>query len=194
MLYSTNASGAQLQTEDTLTHLFSGIFSKKGLLAYSDSIKSEMDAGTSIICYKQRALFDTNLLSDLPRYFKGEVITTRQKIEEILEAIEKNYTGGFDYSFAMLENLRQFVQDNNPHPVNKVSAAIYFDQRMHGAAGSSISVEDIFSQYYEQAESAWKNFRSSEHIWRIIDRRDLVYAVMLKTYHLLWTEKYQNNR
>ena len=132
MLYSTNASGAQLQTEDTLTHLFSGIFSKNGLLAYSDSIKSEMDAGTSIICYKQRALFDTNLLSDLPRYFKGEVITTRQKIEEILEAIEKNYTGGFDYSFAMLENLRQFVQDNNPHPVNKVSAAIYFPSRANG--------------------------------------------------------------
>ncbi|CAM0557914.1 hypothetical protein EHLJMEHL_03005 [Vreelandella titanicae] len=188
MLYSTNESGALLQVEESLRHVFSGIFSKKRLLAYSDSIRSEMEAGTSVICYKQRALFDTNLLSDLPRYLKGQEISTAEKIEDILEAVEKKYCGAFDYSFPMLENLRQFIHENNPHPLTKVSAAIYFDHKIRGLVRNSHPANDIFLPYYEQAESAWMNFRSSEHIWHMIDRRDLIYAVMLKTYHLCWTK------
>ena len=108
MLYSTNASGAQIQVDESLEHVFSGIFSKDRLLAYSDSIRSEMDIGTSIICFKQRAFLDTNLLSDLPKYFKDLEITTKQKVEDILAVIEKEYGRGFDYCFPMLENLRQF--------------------------------------------------------------------------------------
>lgn len=187
MLYSTNFSGAQLQVDSSLKHIVSGIFAKDRLLAYSDSIRNEMELGKSAICFKQRALLDTNLLSDLPKYFKGIKITTTEKIEDVLSVLERVYGGGFDYSFAMLENLRQFICDNNPHPVNKVSAAIYFDHKLRGAINKSNTKGDIFEPYIEQAESVWMNFRSSEVVWGHIDRRDLVYAVMLKTFHMCWT-------
>lgn len=187
MLYSTNFSGAQLQVDVSLKHIISGIFAKDRLLAYSDSIRNKMELGTSVIGFKQRALLDTNLLSDLPKYFKGIEITTTEKIENVLTVIERIYGGGFDYTFAMLENLRQFTCDNNPHPVNKVSAAIYLDHKLRGAINKSNTEGDIFEPYVEQAESVWMSFRSSEVVWGLVDRRDLVYAVMLKTFHMCWT-------
>ncbi|MEZ7275794.1 hypothetical protein [Pseudoalteromonas sp. 68 DY56-GL68] len=189
MLYSTNASGAQLQVDDSLNHIVSGIFSKKRLLAYSDSIRKEMETGTSVICFKQRALFDTNLLSDLPKYLKGSDISTKEKVEEILNVIESTYGGGFDYCFSMLENLRQFTSDNNPYPVNKVSSAIYLDHKLRGTLKPLSEEEDIFEPYFEQAENVWFNFRASKEMWNLIDKRDLIYAVMLKTYHLCWTNE-----
>lgn len=189
MLYSTNAAGAQLQVDESLKDFFTGIFSKKRLLAYSDSIRTEMEQGTSIICFKQRALFDTNLLSDLPKFFKGIDFSTKQKVEKITEAVEKVYGGSFDYCFPMLENLREFTCANNPYPVNKVSAAIYFDNKLRGELRPSSNKDDLFEPYFSQAEDVWKNFRSSEHMWHMIDRRDLIYAVMLKTFLLCWTTK-----
>lgn len=187
MLYSTNATGAQLQIDESLEHLFTGIFSKKRLLAYSDSIRSEMEKGKSVICFKQRALFDTNLLSELPKYFKGVEFSTREKVESVIEAVRDYYGGGFDYSFPMLENLREFTCSNNPYPVTKVSAAIYFDHKLQGNLIIPSNQDDLFAPYFEQAESVWINYRSSEHMWHMIDRRDLIYAVMLKTYQLCWT-------
>lgn len=187
MLHSTDFSGAQLQADDSLKHIISGIFSKDRLLAYSDSIRNEMESGTSVIFFKHRVLLDTNLLSDLPKYLKGIDITTAEKVEDVLTVIERVYGGGFDYSFAMLENLRQFICDNNPHPVNKVSAAIYFDHKLRGWINKSNIEGDIFEPYIGQAESVWMSFRSSEVIWGLLDRRDLIYAVMLKTFHICWT-------
>ncbi|WP_194441500.1 hypothetical protein [Pseudoalteromonas simplex] len=187
MLYSTNAAGAQLQIDESLEHLFTGVFSKKRLLAYSDSIRTEMEEGTSVICFKQRALFDTNLLSDLPKYFKGAEFSTRKKVEKVIEAVSEVYGGGFDYSFPMLENLREFTCANNPYPVAKVSAAIYFDNKLRGNLTSSSNQDDLFAPYIEQAESVWMSYRSNQHTWNMIDRRDLIYAVMLKTFQLCWT-------
>ncbi len=188
MLYSTDFSGAKLQVDDSLKHINSGIFSKSRLLAYSDSIRNEMELlGKSVICYKRRILFDTNLLSDLPKYFNDSDIVTKEKVRDILMAIESVYDGGFDYKFAMLENMRQFTCDNNPYPVNKVAAAIYFDHRLRGKINRSNTEGDIFEPYIEQAESIWMEFRSSKGIWDLIDRRDLIYAVMLKIYHMCWT-------
>ncbi|CAI3806155.1 hypothetical protein GLGCALEP_04111 [Pseudomonas sp. MM221] len=142
MLFSTNASGAPLQIKPELNHVFSGIFSGSRLIAYSDSIQSEMESGVAQILYKQRALLDTNLLSDLPKYFNGEVLSTKSKVEEILAAIENTYGGGFDYTFAVLENLREFVSANNPYPVSKVAAAIYLDHKLQKTPKTS-STEEI---------------------------------------------------
>lgn len=189
MLYSTNAAGAQLQVDESLENFFSGVFSKKRLLAYSDSIRTEMEQGTSIICFKQRALFDTNLLSDLPKFFKGVDFSTKEKVEKIIEAVVHVYGGSFDYCFPMLENLREFTCANNPYPVNKVSAAIYFDNKLRGNLTSPLNQDDLFAPYFSQAEVVWKSFRSNEHVWHMIDRRDLIYAVMLKTFLLCWTIK-----
>ncbi|MBD2799789.1 hypothetical protein ID854_04795 [Xenorhabdus sp. M] len=183
MLFSTNASGAELQVPESHQHIMRGIFSKSRLLAYSDAIRNEMETGTSVICFKQRALFDTNLLSDLPKYFLGSDITTKEKIKETLDIIEKVYGGGFDYCFPMLENLRQFTCDNNPYPVIKVSAAIYLDHKLRNTIHYQ-SANNIFEPYFEQAENAWLNFRSSNEVWKLLDIRDLIYAVLLKTYHI----------
>ncbi len=187
MLYSTDASGAQIQIKKELAQSFSGIFSRSRLLAYSDAIRAQMEAGTSKILYQQRALFDTNLLSDLPRYFRGESISTRQKIDDIVSAIELHYGGGFDYSFSMMENMREFICINNPHPVTKVAAAIYFDHKFRNALEKEASPRDIFSPFYEPAENIWMSFRASQYTWMTIDRRDLTYAVLLKTHHLCWS-------
>ncbi len=187
MLYSTNSSGVDLQIDDALKHIISGIFSKDRLLAYSDSIRNEMELGASVISFKKIVLLDTNLLSDLPKYFKGDDITTTEKVRDVLIAIERVYKGEFNYLFAVLENLRQFTCDNNPHPVNKASAAIYFKHKLKGDIYGSNMEGDIFEPYIEQAESDWMDFRSSKVMWSLIDRRDLIYAVMLKTYHICWT-------
>jgi len=187
MLYSTEASGAQMQVDDSFRHVVTGIFSQRRLLAYSDSIRREMESGTSMICFKQRALMDTNLLSELPGYFNGEETKNKEKIDDILNAINTVFSGGFDFSFAMLENLRQFTLDNNPHPVNKIAAAKYFDQRLLGHA--KVFSSKTLAQYFEQAEEVWLNYRADKNMWRLVDNRDLIYAVMLKTYYLCWTHK-----
>lgn len=186
MLISTDSTGAQLQVDGSLRHIMSGIFSKSRLLAYSDSIRKEMETGTAIIGFKQRALLDTNFLSDLPKYFKGIDISTKENVQDILNAIEDSYDGGFDYCFPMLENLRQFTSENNPYPVNKVSAAIYLDHKLRGIMKKP-SNGDIFEPYFREAETLWLNFRSNKQMWELVDKRDLIYAVMLKTYHLCWT-------
>jgi hypothetical protein len=187
MLYATNASGAPIQVADPSKDLFSGIFSKSRLLAYSDSIRSEMESGKAGIYYIRRALFDTNLLSDLPKYFKGQDFSTKEKVQEIVSTIETEYNGSFDYCFPMLENLRLFTHENNPHPVNKVSSAIYFDHLLRGCLKPKIKEENLFEPYFEEAETVWMNFRASKDMWHLIDRRDLIYAVLLKTYHLCWS-------
>ncbi len=187
MLYSTDASGAELQVKNELKHVFTGIFSRSRLLAYSDAIRAQMEAGTSTILYQQRALLDTNLLSNLPHYFEGNNTKITQSMHEIVTAIEHHYGGGFDYSFSMIENMREFININNPHPVTKVAAAIYLDHKIRNALGSQRN-PDILSPFYEQAESIWSNFRSSKHTWMTIDRRDLTYAVLLKTHHLCWSK------
>lgn len=188
MLFSTEAAGTQLQVPESHSHIMRGIFSRSRLLAYSDSIRREMEVGTSVICFKRRALLDTNLLSDMPKYFYGSDFSTKEKVKETLDAIENVYSGGFDYCFPMLENLRQFTYDNNPHPVAKVSAAIYFDHKLRNSLKSQTKESEVFEPYFEQAENVWLNFRASKEMWSMIDRRDLIYAVLLKTYHLCWSK------
>jgi len=187
MLFSTNAAGAELQVNESTKHVFSGIFSKDRLLAYSDTIHDEMEAGQSIIAYKRRALFDTNLISRLPEYFEKKDFSSKEKVKDVLELVKTVYGGGFDYSFAMLENLREFIKDNNPNPVNKVAAAKYFDNLIRGTHKSTSNKTDTLEQYYEEAELSWLEFRASKYAWSLIDRRDLIYAVMLKTYCICWT-------
>ncbi|RYC43397.1 hypothetical protein DEH81_10080 [Pectobacterium zantedeschiae] len=184
MLFSTNVSGAQLQVPESHRHVMRGLFSKNGLLAYSDSIRKEMKTGTSFIGYKQRALLDTNLLSDLPKYLLGLDVTTKEKIKDTLDIIKITYRGGFDYGFPMLENLRQFTSDNNPYPVLKVSAAIYLDHKFRDSIPSHTSNDNIFEPYFEQAEKFWLDFRASKGMWLFLDNRDLIYAVLLKTYYM----------
>ncbi|MCJ2376743.1 hypothetical protein LNL84_07825 [Vibrio sp. ZSDZ34] len=186
MLFATDAAGAALQVPIPHQDLFSGVFAKSRVLAYSNEIASEMLEKESMICYQRRALFDTNLLSDLPKYFKGEDLTTRSKVEKILKVVEQEYCGGFDFAFPMLENLRSYTSVNNPYPVNKVAAAFYFDAKLQGntIAGNS---NNIFEPYLEKSEELWKEYRASEDMWHAIDRRDLVYVVMLKTYYLCWS-------
>lgn len=188
MLYSTSSSGTELQVKESDRHVLSGIFSKNNIFAYSDAIFNEMQYGTSAICYKRRVLLDTNFLSDLPRYFLGEELNTRDKVEDVLTIIKDEYCGGFDYGFSMLENLREFARDNNPHPVNKVAAAIYFDHLVRGEAKAWGSRIDVFEPYIAKAEAVWMNFRSSSDAWDMVDRRDLIYAVMLKTFHMCWSQ------
>lgn len=191
MLYSTNESGAPLQVSESALGLITGIFSKERLLAYSDSIQAEMESGGSNIFYFQRVLFDTNLISRLPEFFTGCEINTREKVANILSLIVREYGGAFDYSFTMLENLRQFTSSNNPHPVHKVAAAIYFDHLIGGEIKPcSDESNGIFEPFYEKSEEKWKNFRASEHMWRQLDRRDVIYAILLKTYHICWTNSH----
>jgi len=186
MLYASNASGAELQLKEEHKHVFSGIFCKEKLLAYSDAIHEEMQKGTSVITYKRRALFDTNLLSVLPKFILGESFTTRERVEDILKIVSSNYSGGFDYSFAMLENLREFTKENNPHPVNKVAAAKYFDALVSGKESRGGRSRERLESYYQESERTWLEFRSSKEAWEMVDRRDVVYAVMLKTFYLCW--------
>ena len=79
MLFATDAAGAALQVPIPHQDLFSGVFAKTRVLAYSNEIASEMLEKESMIYYKRRALFDTNLLSDLPKYFKDGDLDSNNK-------------------------------------------------------------------------------------------------------------------
>jgi len=186
MLYASNTSGAQLQVKEESKHVFSGIFCKERLLAYSDAIHQEMQKGASIITYKRRALFDTNLLSDLPKFILDESFTTRESVEDILNIVSNDYAGGFDYSFPILENLREFLKENNPHPVIKVAAAKYFDAMVNGKESYGGRSRERLESHFQESERTWLEFRSSREAWEMVDRRDVVYAVMLKTFCLCW--------
>ncbi|ELL9331867.1 hypothetical protein RX455_003658 [Vibrio fluvialis] len=190
MLYSTDAAGAELQVNALHQDIFSGLFSKSKILAYSSEIAAEMQTRESLICYKRRVLFDTNLLSEIPRLVKGEDfkdVKIKEKVERILDVVINEYCGGFDYSFPMFENLREYTSVNNPYPIKKVAAALYFDDKSRGKEIQNVQSDDILEPYIQESESRWKAMRANEHAWDTIDRRDLVYVVMLKTYYLCWT-------
>ena len=187
MLYSTDAAGAELQVDDSHQDIFSGLFSKSKILAYSREIAAEMQTRESKIVYKRRALFDTNLLSEMPKFLKGEDFKTKEKVERILDVVINEYCGGFDYSFPMFENLLAYTSVNNPYPINKVAAALYFDDKCRGKTIQNVQSDDILEPYIQESESRWKAMRANKHAWDTIDRRDLAYAVMLKTYYLCWT-------
>lgn len=187
MLYSTEGSGAELQVKDSAKHILVGVFSGSKLLAYSDPIGEEMKSGVATIYYKRRVLFDTNLLTDLPRYFLDEDLSTRDRVAEVLSIIQTEYGGGFDYVFPVLENLREFIKENNPYPVRKVAAAIYFDHLIRGEARLEGDKARMLDPYLLKSESVWASFRSSQYAWDMLDRRDTIYFVMLETFYLLWS-------
>lgn len=187
LLYSTENAGVQLN-DFADQELLTGLFSNSRLLAFSDEIMKQMNNNDCQLLFKQRVIFDTNLISDLPKYFNNESLSTREKIEKILSIVKHSFAKGYDFSFPMLENLRKFTESNNSWPIYKVAASFYLDEKLQNTALSNkpFSYKDT-PTLFEKSEKLWDSFRGSEHVWKQIDRRDLIYVILLKTMDICWS-------
>jgi hypothetical protein len=108
MLYSKNGVGAPLNDSEHKNAKIRGLFCDDNVLAYSDDILRQCQLGEAGIGYIRRVLFDTNLLSDLPRVLEDEDFSSKEAACEILEYVKEHFGGSIDFSFPLLENLRQY--------------------------------------------------------------------------------------
>lgn len=182
VLFASDVSGANLKFEETpnIANIFTGV----GLLAYSREIEQQMNKGQSDLVFELRVLFDLNVLSDLPRYFTGELSNEahKVKVKKLLDFVNDKLNRSFDISFAALENSLEARNPNNPYPHRKVAAAKAYD-----SVGPSASSKDIDSNR-AQAERFWLSWLTNEEVWNALHRRDLVYCLLLKAHLLRWSE------
>lgn len=182
-LFASDVSGVSLQFEDIPN--IANIFTGKGLLVFSREIDSQMAQGEAKLEFERRVLFDTNLLSDLPKYFSGGAFTDPnqpERIKNVLNFVDGELGRSFDFfTFAVLENLLEARKPSNPHPHRKVAAAKAYDK-----IGSSATSSDIESCQI-QAEHFWLNRLTDEESWKQMHRRDMVYCILLKAQLLRWS-------
>jgi len=95
LLYASDHGGAPIQEKPTDSYVVP-IFCGRGMLAFSDYIENQMQRGIPAVTFKVRAIFDTNILSDLPSYFSGKQTPTREKIKNTLKFIEDNFSRSAD--------------------------------------------------------------------------------------------------
>ncbi|WP_013586771.1 hypothetical protein [Paraburkholderia phenoliruptrix] len=181
LLFASDVSGTPIQSSLEATGCASSLFCGKGMLAFSDEIEAQMRLGRAELLFGVRAILDTNLLSDLPKFFAGDAIRTREQVEASLQFVIQNLGGKIDWTFASLENLREAGKPNNPWPFLKVAAAHHFDR--HGI--SPIHREGLL-EYVPAADDQWQAWMASDECWRQITRRDLFYAIMLFSVHECW--------
>lgn len=174
LLYASDYSGAPVQQMLADSGYVASVFCGSGMLAFSDQVEIQMSKGQANIGFGVRAVFDTNLLSDLPRYFTGEDMPTRDRVEKILQFIDQHFQRSVDWSFASLENLREASKPNNPWPYLKVAAMRHFEICGLGPVSRSQLEEHISA-----SEEQWRDWLSSGECWRQLKRRDLFYAIML---------------
>ena len=181
LLFASDFSGAPIQAALEKSGYVKSLFCGSGMLAFSDEIEAQMRLGSAEVQFGVRAVIDTNLLSDLPKFFAGDEISTRESVEAALEFVFENLGGHIDWTFAYLENLREVSKANNPWPFLKVAAAHHFDK----CGLSPISKEGLL-EYMPAADNQWRSWLSSDDCWRQIARRDLCYAVMLFSIRECW--------
>lgn len=174
MLYASDFSGTPIQKMLAGSGHITSALCGTGVLAFSDEIEQQMNVGQADLGFAVRAVFDTNLLSDLPKYFGGENISTRDRVTRTLEFVEKSLGRNVDWSFASLENLREASKPNNPWPYLKVAAIRHFQ-----VAGTASATPIELEKFIPAAEEQWKSWLGSNECWHQIARRDLVYAVLL---------------
>ncbi|MFP3740137.1 hypothetical protein, partial [Burkholderia sp. SIMBA_019] len=74
------------------------------MLAFSDDIEAQMRQGVANVVFGVRALFDTNLLSNLPEFLMGEPFSAREQTEASLQFVDEQLDHHIDWTFASLEN------------------------------------------------------------------------------------------
>jgi len=190
MLYSKNGVGAPLNDSEHKNAKIRGLFSDDNVLAYSDDILRQCQLGEAGIGYIRRVLFDTNLLSDLPRVLEDEDFSSKEAACEILEYVKKHFGGSIDFSFPLLENLRQYCGGNKKFPIRKLAAAYYYDEKISEPRQIRTEKHD-FTSFFGKSSKTLDSFANSPDIWSLIKKRDLTYAIMLKVFCICWSNPHQ---
>lgn len=187
ILYASEYAGANLELSSPNT--VQNIFCEKQILAYSDDIFNQMKQGKRAqLMFVQRVILDTNLISDLPKFFTGHQLTTRCDIDKTLKFIANELNGSFDFTFPILENIREQLKDNNPWPTLKVAAALYYKYSYNSSCSYYENQQSnaLFNNQLEGSKNIWNEFLNNTETWKFIKRRDLLHVVMLKTYLTCW--------
>lgn len=82
--------------------------------------------------------------------------------------------------------MREVVKANNPWPYRKVAAAKFLDAAP-AAFRTQAGQTSMLDKYLPEAEAQWRSWISSPHVWHTLDRRDLLYAVILRAMLECWT-------
>lgn len=192
MLYASDIAGTPLQSmikSDDPNVAIHNIFCGKGFLAFSDEIEHQMHASQAKITYPIRVLLDTNFLTDMPKLLRGENFDTRESMLATLNCLSENLNKGFDWTFAALENLREVVRAENPWPYQKVMAAKLFDSTATMQEAIELCAKDPgfnSPSLIADAEEHWDVFLQNRESWKALNRRDVMYCVMLRTMLESW--------
>ncbi|WP_138487452.1 hypothetical protein [Stutzerimonas nosocomialis] len=190
MLWSSETAGVPMQalgrSENPNVPLGS-LFSGNGIQAFSDDIEQQMKQSNAVLEFAYFTLLDTNFLSELPRFFRGERNDHTEKVGDTLQFIDTQPGRGIDWTFASLENLREVVKSNNPWPYQKVAAAKLFDSMKDFQQVRSGRMVVAIEDHIPAAEKMWETFITSPHMWAAVKRRDVMYCVILRAILDCWS-------
>lgn len=188
LLFASDITGAPIQTMLDEAGIASSVFCGTGMLAFSDEIESQMKEGRAEVGFGIRAILDTNLLSDMPKFLSGDFLKTRDRVEASLKFVDQKLERNVDWTFASLENLREAIKPNNPWPFLKVAAARHFSEN-----GFTPTSRADLRKYIPAAEDQWRTWLGSTDCWHHVSRRDLVYAILLFAIQECWKGSSVNN-
>jgi len=190
MLWASDTAGVPMQAlgrSENPNVPVGSLFTGNGIQAFSDGIEQQMKQGSALLEFAYFTLLDTNFLSELPRFFRGERNDHTEKVGDTLQFIDTQRGRGIDWTFASLENLREVLKPNNPWPYQKVAAAKLFDSMKNFQQVRSESMVVAIEDHIPAAEKMWETFITSPQMWAAVQRRDVMHCIILRAMLDCWS-------
>lgn len=121
----------------------------------------------------QKVFFDTNFVSNLPKYFSSDRYKLKDgkkdeiaRIEKIIEDVVNKYNCSYDFNFVFFENAREY-ESNSYHPIRKIAAMLVLKEVIEN---KNMEFRDIrifdnmekVEKYIDQSKILWESYLSSE--------------------------------
>lgn len=148
----------------------------------------------------QKVFFDTNFVSNLPKYFSSDRYKLKDeiiRIEKIIEDVINKYNCSYDFSFIFFENAREYGK-NSYHPTRKVAAMLVLQEVIDNKNMKFRDIRffdhsDKVERYIEKSKNLWKSYLESEMLKVFKTNHICHYLVLLRFYTVYWKNPNQSD-
>lgn len=148
----------------------------------------------------QKVFFDTNFISNLPKYFSSDRYKLKDeiiRIEKIIEDVINKYNCSYDFNFIFFENAREY-DNNSYHPIRKIAAMLVLQEvidnkNMEFRDIRFFDYSDKVEGYIEKSKNLWKFYLESEMLKVFENNHICHYLVLLRFYTIYWKNPKQSD-
>ncbi|QER40858.1 hypothetical protein F2A31_14580 [Acinetobacter suaedae] len=152
----------------------------------------------------QKVFFDTNFVSNLPKYFSSDRYKLKNdknneviRIEKIIEDVINKYNCSYDFNFIFFENMREYENDSF-HPIRKIAAMLVLKEVIDNKNMEFRDIRffddiDKIEKYIGESKELWKSYLESEMMQVFKVNHILHYLVLLRFYTIYWRNPNQSD-